>query len=131
MSGPHKLIVFGTLISAFLIYSCWLYTHLPFPANCTDEISAGRAVWQQYNCAACHQVYGLGGYLGPDLTNIYSRRGTNFLQGYLKSGNQVMPDFHLTDSQIHHLLAWFQQMDQSGHADPNTYHIQFNGTLQP
>jgi len=41
----------------------------------SEKALQGQQLWQQNNCFSCHQIYGLGGYLGPDLTNVYSQRG--------------------------------------------------------
>ncbi|MCH7870146.1 MAG: c-type cytochrome, partial [Planctomycetes bacterium] len=35
---------------------------------------SGLAIWRENNCQACHQIYGYGGFLGPDLTNLMDRR---------------------------------------------------------
>ena len=40
----------------------------------TPEARAGMRLWQENNCQSCHQFYGLGGYMGPDLTNVAARR---------------------------------------------------------
>ena len=55
-------------------------------------------VWQKYNCQSCHQLYGLGGYLGPDLTNVYSAKGKGelFIKAFLHAGTKQMPSFDLS-----------------------------------
>ena len=39
------------------------------------EAITGKVLYQKYNCTACHQIYGLGGFLGPDLTIVVSQQG--------------------------------------------------------
>ena len=75
----------------------------------TEETSNGKMIWQQYNCTACHQVYGLGGYLGPDLTNTFSLKGPEYIAAFLKSGTVTMPDFHLKENEIDALNSLFEK----------------------
>jgi nitric oxide reductase subunit C len=77
---------------------------------------AGWKVWQQNNCQSCHQIYGLGGYMGPDLTNVVSDSGESkqYLQTFIKYGTGKMPDFHLSDSEVNNLVAFLHWIDKSG-----------------
>ncbi len=43
----------------------------------------GKLVYQKAECGSCHIVAGKGGNLGPDLSDIGSRRGVQFLRGAL------------------------------------------------
>ncbi|RJQ53893.1 MAG: cytochrome c [Nitrospiraceae bacterium] len=36
--------------------------------------SAGQALFQKHDCSACHQIQGIGGAAGPDLTQVGARR---------------------------------------------------------
>ncbi len=119
------------LTVVFLSYSLYLYAFLPVPpAKTSEETMAGKGIWQQHNCNACHQVYGLGGYLGPDLTNVYSSKGEAYIKAFLSNGTVTMPDFHLTAQEINALLAYLQDMDASGKSDPRTYTINTDGTIE-
>ena len=66
--------IYVTLCTLFLVYSFSIYLQPYFKGSVADktDIAAGRIVWQKNNCQSCHQLYGLGGYLGPDLTNEMS-----------------------------------------------------------
>ena len=130
-SDRPKFFVISVLLTAFLGYSIFLYSTLPIkqtPLN--KEADAGKFIWQKYNCNACHQVYGLGGYLGPDLTNAYSFRGKAYIKAFLNAGVSAMPNFHLTDSEINDLLAYLKDMDTSGQSDPRSFTINYDGTIQ-
>lgn len=34
------------------------------------DVTAGREVYRKSECASCHMIYGEGGFLGPDLTDV-------------------------------------------------------------
>lgn len=131
LSGKLKNSTAASLIVGFLVYSGHLYTSLPVRSNiATEETRKGKLVWQQYNCTACHQVYGLGGYLGPDLTNTYSLKGPAFIKAFLQGGTLTMPNFHLNRQEMETLIAYLQNIDESGKADPRTFTINTNGTIE-
>lgn len=131
LSDKKKVITALTLVTGFLFYSFFIYSTLPVKyVKVVPEVSKGKLVWQQYNCNACHQVYGLGGYLGPDLTNEYSVKGPDYIKAFLKSGTVTMPNFHLNEEEIKDLLSYLQNIDLSGKADPRTFTINTDGTIQ-
>jgi len=130
-ANRQKKIILHVLLMGFLSYSFYLYISLPVKKNPTNPVAdAGKLVWQKYNCNACHQVYGLGGYLGPDLTNVYSRRGTAYIQAFLTTGINAMPVFHLSAEEKNALLTFMKEMDASGKADPKTYTTNYDGTIE-
>lgn len=126
----QKLLVLFVLLIAFLSYTAFLYTALPVTYNpAKKNEDAGKLVWQQYNCNACHQVYGLGGYLGPDLTNVYSLRGQEYIKAFLKTGTGAMPQFYLRDDETQSLISFLKDIDASGNADPKTFTLNYDGTI--
>jgi len=134
MSSPHrdryKFVIVSALLTTFLLYSGGLYSFLPVTrSTASATIDQGKQVWQKYNCTACHQVYGLGGYLGPDLTNVYSIRGEAYTRAFLQNGTDIMPNFHLNDQEVDELLAFLKDMDASGKADPRTFQIRKDGSI--
>lgn len=129
-TDKHKISLIILLAGGFLSYTYFLYSALPVKNTIVNkEISHGKLLWQQYNCGSCHQVYGLGGYLGPDLTNVYSKRGPQFINVFLKTGTTIMPDFHLQENEVNSLLAFLKNIDASGTADPRTFTINKDGTI--
>jgi nitric oxide reductase subunit C len=126
-----KIITISLLCIAFFFYTFCLYLLPPVQVKeVSDDTRYGKLVWQQYNCNACHQVYGLGGFLGPDLTNTYSTRGPAYIKAFLQIGTATMPDFHLNDQELKSLVAYLQNIDASGKADPRTFRINTNGTIE-
>ncbi len=45
------------------------------------DADVGKKVYAKNDCAKCHIVDGVGGSLGPELTDIGARRGLDFLRG--------------------------------------------------
>ena len=129
-SDRYKIFLIILLAGSFLYYSFTLYSRLPVQTTTVNAGALkGKILWQQYNCNSCHQVYGLGGYLGPDLTNVYSRKGGDYITAFLKSGTEIMPNFHLQKNEINYLLAYLKNIDQSGKSDPRTFTIKKDGTI--
>jgi nitric oxide reductase subunit C len=130
-SDKQKLMIVVSLLIAFLSYSCFIYTSLPVKNyKIPQESNIGKTVWQQYNCNACHQVYGLGGYIGPDLTNVYSLRGTAYIKAFLGNGTASMPNFHLSEKEMNALVAYLKTIDASGNSDPRKYTIKYDGSIE-
>jgi len=125
-----KWLVAATLTTAFLVYSIRLYSVLPSPGVHLDpRADRGKAVWQENNCTACHQLYGLGGYLGPDLTNEFSRRDTVFIRQFIRTGTPVMPAYDLDEREFSDLLRFLAHVDTTGVSDPRSFTIRHNGTI--
>lgn len=115
----NRLILF-TLITAFIIYNIILYTQDISKTSATtltaQEID-GQTLWQENNCTACHQLYGLGGYLGPDLTNIISNpnKGPEYAKAFFNSGIKSMPKFEFSPDEQAALISFLTAVDQTGH----------------
>ena len=125
------MIVLVLFVAAYLIYSFTLYTSLPVKQCIVDKrVENGKLVWQKYNCNSCHQLYGLGGYLGPDLTNVYSKRSEAFIKAFLKNGTTAMPNFNINDYEMDCLLKYFNTIDNSGKSDPRNFRINNDGTIE-
>ena len=112
-----KLYLLIILFVAFASYSASVYTIGTETRNspAAENAIEGKLVFQQYNCISCHQLYGLGGYLGPDLTTTISdkSKGENYARAFLKSGSERMPDFHLSEPEISNLVAYLKYVDET------------------
>lgn len=124
LKARHTFFILSTL---FLLYSFSIYLK-PLDVNKEDkynpEIAAeGRLIWQKYNCQSCHQLFGLGGYLGPDLTNLMSQtgKGEAVLRAMVKTGTKQMPAFNLPENEMTELIEFLKSADASGKADPRTF----------
>jgi len=117
-------IIFSILILLFITYNVSLYTQNISSSSApslSEKALKGEHLWQENNCTACHQIYGLGGYLGPDLTNIASNpdKGLDYAKAFFNSGIKSMPQFHFTTEEKDHLAAFLNEIDQTGFY-PNT-----------
>ncbi len=133
-----KPIYFFILIcTGFLVYSFSIYMYPPTSMNglTNDEMTnaaEGKMVFQKYNCQSCHQIYNLGGYLGPDLTNCYSQEGKGelYIKAMVQSGTNQMPAFRLSEIEINALLQFFKAIDKTGSSDLRKFHIEPNGMIE-
>jgi nitric oxide reductase subunit C len=80
----------------------------------SPAVTAGAGVWRAANCIGCHSIYGLGGHIGPDLTNAISRLGAEGVTGALYAGGAKMPRFRFSDDAAANLVAWLSYIDETG-----------------
>ncbi len=111
-------LTFASLIVIFTIYNSFIYnsdSYIPSTAM-TKKALEGEILWQNNNCWSCHQVYGLGGYLGPELTNIYSNpnKGPDYIKAMLNSGVKGMPKFNFTEEEKIAITEYLKIIDKSG-----------------
>ena len=92
---------------------------------------AGQALYQEKNCIACHQLYGLGGHMGPDLTNVISApdKGAAYARAFIESGTEKMPDFGLDEAQVDTLVQFLEFVDSTGTYPPRQPKINWYGTV--
>jgi nitric oxide reductase subunit C len=83
------------------------------------------------NCIACHQLYGLGGHMGPDLTNVVSApdKGVDYARAFIENGSSKMPDFGLSQTQIDALVQFLKFVDSTGTYPPKHPEISWYGTV--
>jgi nitric oxide reductase subunit C len=113
-----KTTVFILLFSSYLLFTGWVYTFGTAEKEATtfgEKEILGKQLWQKHNCISCHQLYGLGGFLGPDLTNAISdkKRGKVYTTALLRSGGNRMPNFHFSENEIKALVAYLAYADAS------------------
>lgn len=135
MTLAVKCFIFWSLIILFSIDSIIVYTIGTEDDKgkyyLTEEAKRGKLLFQKYNCTACHQLYGLGGYMGPDLTNVISAEGKGelYAKAFLMSGTQRMPNFHLTEDEITALVSYLKYVDKTGISPVKKFEINFDGTI--
>jgi len=111
-----KTSIFILLFISYVSYSSWVYTE---GTSTASEMSLpaehGKEIWQKNNCTSCHQLFGMGGYLGPDLTTVISDplRGPAYAKAFLQNGGSRMPNFKFTEDEINAVLAYLQYVDSN------------------
>ena len=118
MNQIRNRIVIVSLISLFIVYNVIIYTQKSASSavSMTIEARQGEQIWQNNNCTSCHQLYGLGGYLGPDLTNVISNpeKGSNYVKAFLNSGVKSMPEFNFSENEKDLLVEFLSHVDKTG-----------------
>jgi len=88
--------------------------------NLTDEVIAGKRLWEHNNCIGCHTLLGEGAYFAPELANVYTRFGesTEAIKGFIMSrpadgipGRRSMPQFNFTDQELEEIVQFLKYVD--------------------
>lgn len=126
-----QLLFLLLLISLFSIYNFTIYTSKTDygTIHLSKKAIQGENIWLKNNCNSCHQLYGLGGYLGPDLTNVYSNKNKNtyYLKAMLNSGVKSMPKFKFNNTEKEALIQFLKEVDQTGYYPNTNTEIKPNG----
>ncbi|MCK5725309.1 MAG: cytochrome c [Thiotrichaceae bacterium] len=88
--------------------------------NITEQVSAGKRLWEINDCVGCHSLLGEGAYFAPELANVYTRFGksTEAIKGFIKSrpkdgipGRRSMPQFNFTEEELEALAQFLKYVD--------------------
>ena len=135
MSSFSKRFIFWSLVILFSVDTIIVYTSGTEEDKghyfLTQEAKKGKLLFQKYNCTACHQFYGLGGYMGPDLTNVISTdgKGEQYVKAFLMNGTQRMPNFHMSEEEIISLTEYLTYVDKTGISPVKKFDINLDGTI--
>ncbi len=135
MSTRLKRLVFWSLFLLFVIDAAVIYTlgteNDSGKGFLSEEAKEGKLLFQKYNCISCHQIYGLGGYMGPDLTNVMSTSGKGelYVKSFIQNGTQRMPDFQLNEKEINALTEYLRYVDKTGISPVINFEIEYDGTI--
>lgn len=134
MDTKKNILVIGLLITTFCFYNYLIYTSKENgePIKLSKKALVGQKIWQDKNCWSCHQTYGLGGYLGPDLTNIYSNKnkGPNYIKAFLNSGVKSMPKFNFTEQEKEAIIAYLKTINSTGYYPNYDAALKVNGWVE-
>ncbi len=123
----------GTFVFSVAFLGLTYDTHMKVPAQTnedkiTDDVVAGKKIWERNNCMGCHTLFGEGGYYAPELTKVVKRRGKPWIRIFMKDpqrmfpGERKMVQYNFTDAEIEQIIAFFEwagQVDLNGFpADP-------------
>lgn len=88
--------------------------------NLTEEVAAGKRLWEVNNCIGCHTLLGEGAYFAPELGNVYTRFGenTDVIKIFIKSrpkngvpGRRSMPQFNFSDEELEQIAQFLKYAD--------------------
>jgi nitric oxide reductase subunit C len=126
--------VFLFLSALFILYSAIVYTTGTDNGTSVvdSKVAMGKQLFQEKNCIACHQIYGLGGHMGPDLTNVISdpTKGPNYAKAFLTAGSDKMPNFHFSEEEMSQLIAFLEFLGKDGVYPPKNPSITWYGTVE-
>lgn len=81
----------------------------------SDPVEAGQALFEEYNCSACHRIGKSGRFVGPNLTWVGHRKSQEWEATWLadppayKPGT-FMPDFQFSQDEIDALTAFLHSL---------------------
>lgn len=115
----NKFSILLVLLVLFVAYSTLVYTRgtgtsLNNPLLDSAAIK-GKILWQSHNCSSCHQLYGLGGFLGPDLTTVISRKGEAYSKAIILTGTKRMPQYNLGDHEAEAITKFLSYVDSTAY----------------
>jgi len=99
----------------------------------TEEVVAGKQLWEDNNCMGCHTLLGEGAYYAPELTKVYERRGAEWIDVFLQDpermfpGQRKMVKYDFTPEERQHLITFFEWI---GEIDTNGFPAEPDLVLQ-
>ena len=110
-SPSHKNLLIAVLVACFFGQTELVYTDRR-EAPLSQDALRGRQLYHRYACQVCHQLYGQGGFLGPDLTNVWDRVDSARLRSLLTLGSGQMPPLRLQDGEVADVAAFLREIDR-------------------
>jgi ubiquinol-cytochrome c reductase cytochrome b subunit len=106
-------------------------------ANLSMGAQAGQALFQSQGCTGCHRVNGVGGSVGPDLSDI-AQRGHSQQWLIVQVTNpkrhdptSIMPSFsRLSQQQLNQLVDYLMTLGASGTGSTEQHHHAADTTFQ-
>ncbi len=127
-SAARNIYYGGSLFFVLVFLGLTMHTVRDLPASdnraaMTEQVVAGKRLWEVNNCVGCHTILGEGAYFAPELGNVYTRFGksTEAIKAFLRSrpvegvpGRRSMPQFNFDDAEldaIAEFLKWTNGID--------------------
>ena len=106
-----KKVLLTVLVASFVVQTGLVYSD-DVDIVLSEDAVQGRKLFHDGACQVCHQLWGQGGFLGPDLTNAASRVDETRLASLLTVGSGQMPAFDYTAEQIGYVRAFLEEIDR-------------------
>jgi nitric oxide reductase subunit C len=123
--AARNLFIFGSLFFFVIFLGLTFDTMKQIDGRApeiTEEVEAGKLVWQKYDCIGCHTILGNGSYFAPDMTKVVERKPDGYLKQFLMDPRGVkptaaMPKLGLSDEEAENMvtfLTWISKIDTNG-----------------
>ncbi len=124
--GMARNIYYGGSIFFFLVFiGLTVNTVKSLPKtdnsqNLTEQVRAGKHLWEVNDCIGCHTLLGEGAYFAPELANVYTRFGKNteVIKAFIRSrpkdgipGRRSMPQFNFTEDELEEMAQFLKYVD--------------------
>lgn len=106
-----KKTMLGVLVACFAVQTGLVYSD-DVDIVLSEDAVAGRKLFHDGACQVCHQLWGQGGFLGPDLTNAASRVDETRLASLLTVGSGQMPAFDYDAEELRVMMAFLREIDR-------------------
>jgi nitric oxide reductase subunit C len=119
----NRKLMMSSLVACFAIQTGLVYSDETAYQNAplTSLALEGRELWMEHNCQTCHQIYGFGGFLGPDLTNAAGRLTRDRLEQVLTVGSLQMPAFGFSSREIAAMESYLVALNDTGIGQARKY----------
>lgn len=76
----------------------------------TGEVQHGQQLFSSQGCVGCHKINGKGGDVGPDLTQVGTRRDADWLTQWLRNPKPPMSPSSLGEADLQALVSYLSSM---------------------
>lgn len=97
-------------------------------------VEKGRALFEDYDCRACHRIGDQGRFVGPDLTWVGARKPAAWERIWLRDPpgfkpGTFMPDFHIPEEGVRHLAAYLHTLQGEKNDEGRDWEFMINFTI--
>ncbi len=121
-AGGWRTPAFFLVAACFFIQAALVWLDVGAHPGSTIAMDAsareGQTIFRTHGCQSCHALFGMGGFLGPDLTNAARRVPPERYSQLLQEGSGPMPAYHLNSHQRDAVFAYLQALDATGQGTP-------------
>jgi len=75
----------GTFVTFAIFIGLTIYSLNQVQTKVPEDVARGKHIWEKNNCMGCHTIMGEGAYYAPELTQVITRRGEDYVRGILMS----------------------------------------------
>jgi ubiquinol-cytochrome c reductase cytochrome b subunit len=93
-------------------------------AELSPQAIEGQALYRDVNCSYCHAINGVGGAVGPDLSNIAAKLSKDQIMNYLRNPDAMVPNtlhpkLQFTQDELDALTAYLLTLGAPANYSPD------------